>query len=176
MTNFEMVEKLREKANVTYEDAKRALEQCDWDILDAMVLLEREGKVRSGGIAYSTREDSTGQHTEQPPTGETFGEMCNRFFRWIGKIIGVGNRNSFVAARNGEDMVTIPITVLVLLLLVGFWILLPLMALGLFCGFRYRFSGPDLEKSAVRSVNDAMDKVGDMADQVKEEFKQKKDE
>ena len=46
MDHFEMVEKLRTKANVTYEEAKAALEASDWDILDALVLLESEGKVK----------------------------------------------------------------------------------------------------------------------------------
>lgn len=40
MDNFEKVEKLREKANVSYEEAKQALENCNWDILDAMIYLE----------------------------------------------------------------------------------------------------------------------------------------
>ena len=41
MTNYEMVELLRQKANVSYEEAKAALEASDWDLLDAIVLLER---------------------------------------------------------------------------------------------------------------------------------------
>ena len=57
MTNYEMVELLRSKANVTYEEAKAALEESNWDILDAMVLLERQGKVTDKGSAYSTAQD-----------------------------------------------------------------------------------------------------------------------
>ena len=45
MNEYEKVEKLREKANVSYEEAKAALEKCNWDLLDAIVLLEREGKI-----------------------------------------------------------------------------------------------------------------------------------
>ncbi|MDY5103377.1 MAG: UBA/TS-N domain protein, partial [Agathobacter sp.] len=41
MDNFEKVEKLKERANVTYEEAKQALEACDWDILEAMIYLEK---------------------------------------------------------------------------------------------------------------------------------------
>ena len=46
MDNFEKVEKLREHANVTYEEAKEALENSNWDILDAMIYLEKNGKTR----------------------------------------------------------------------------------------------------------------------------------
>ena len=44
MDNMEKVEKLRERANVTYEEAKAALEESSWDLLDAIVNLERQGK------------------------------------------------------------------------------------------------------------------------------------
>ena len=36
---FEKVEKLRERANVTYEEARDALNEANGDLLDAMVLL-----------------------------------------------------------------------------------------------------------------------------------------
>ena len=55
MTNYEMVELLRQKANVSYEEAKAALEASDWDLLDAIVLLEREGKVPENDARFSTR-------------------------------------------------------------------------------------------------------------------------
>ena len=45
MDHLEMVEKLREKANVTYDEARTALEVCNWDLLDALLLLENEGKL-----------------------------------------------------------------------------------------------------------------------------------
>ena len=55
MDNLEKVEKLRERANVSYEEAKEALENNDWDLLDAMVALEKEGKtVKPEQTAYST--------------------------------------------------------------------------------------------------------------------------
>ena len=42
MEQFEKVEKLREKTGVSYEDAKKALEEHDWDMLEAIVALENE--------------------------------------------------------------------------------------------------------------------------------------
>ena len=49
MEQLEKVEKLRQRANVTYEEAKQALEACNWDLLDAMVYLEKQGKVKEPG-------------------------------------------------------------------------------------------------------------------------------
>ena len=45
MENFEKVEKLREKTGVSYEDAKKVLEENNYDMLDAVIELERQGKV-----------------------------------------------------------------------------------------------------------------------------------
>ena len=57
MTNYEMVELLRQKANVSYEEAKAALEAANWDLLDAIVLLEREGKVPENDARFSTKAE-----------------------------------------------------------------------------------------------------------------------
>ena len=58
MDNLEKVEKLRERANVTYEEAKAALEENNWDLLDAMVALEKAGKTDSPRQEqYSTSYD-----------------------------------------------------------------------------------------------------------------------
>ena len=55
MEHYEMVENMRTKSNVTYEEAKAALEASDWDMLDALVMLESEGKV-NGVPEFTTKE------------------------------------------------------------------------------------------------------------------------
>ena len=41
MTQLEMVEKLREMANISFEEAKNTLERNNWDMLDAVIELEK---------------------------------------------------------------------------------------------------------------------------------------
>ena len=60
MEQLEKVEKLRERADVSYEEAKEALEACDWDLLDAMVWLEKRGKVKG-----PSKESFTTSYEEQ---------------------------------------------------------------------------------------------------------------
>jgi hypothetical protein len=48
-----------------------------------------------------------------------------------------------------------PVLVLALLLITCFWISIPLLAAGLFLGCRYRFRGPELEKTGMNHVMDA---------------------
>ena len=45
MDEFEKVEKLRQRANVSYEEAKEALDKSQGDLLDAMIYLEGQGKI-----------------------------------------------------------------------------------------------------------------------------------
>ena len=55
---LEQVERLREKADVSYEQAKAALEEAGGSLLDALILLERQGRVNPGAgrsARYSTR-------------------------------------------------------------------------------------------------------------------------
>ena len=71
MDHLEMVEKLREKANVSYEEATQALEACDWDLLDALLMLESKGRLQEmESEAYSTRQDADTRNENS--TGEAF--------------------------------------------------------------------------------------------------------
>jgi hypothetical protein len=63
---------------------------------------------------------------------------------------------------------TVPVTVLVVLLIFTFWITVPLIIIGLFLGYRYSFAGPDLGKE---SVNQALDSVAQAAENIKREVK-----
>ena len=47
MDKMEKVELLRAKTNVSYEEARNVLEETGWDLLDAIILLERRGMIRN---------------------------------------------------------------------------------------------------------------------------------
>ena len=176
--NLELVEKLVEKTGLSYTEAKIALEKADWDILEALISLEAQGKT-VGSARYSTKSEGSAdreEHSEsagkkekgKSAAGEEFKKNSVSFFKWLGMVFDKGNTNSIEMYRNGERKVGMPVTVFVLLLLFGFWFIIPLMIVGLFFGCRYRFSGPDLGKD---SVNEAMGKATDYADSIKQEFK-----
>ena len=172
MDQFEKVEKLREKANVSYEEAKQALEANDWDILDAMVYLEKLGKVNGPKTtSYTTNDEdneSTQNSTSYSSNDTSFGEIIGKFFAWCGKVIHKGNENSFQIERSNEKPVFIPVTVFVLLGLIFFWVVFPLLVVGLFFGFKYSFRGPDVDR---KPVNDFMDKASETAENIKGDFK-----
>ena len=185
MSTIEQVEKLKEKANVTYEEAKAALEAASGDMLDAIIYLEKQGKVnapKQGGSfttsASASAKDEASQgkkeKKENYQDGETFSSLVGRFLRWCRKVIYKGNVHMFEVRRQGEVMVSIPLTVLALLLLFAFWIVVPLIVVGLFFGCRYFFRGPDLEKTGLNKVMDAAAEAAEtIKKEVQEDFKEK---
>jgi hypothetical protein len=50
----EKIERLAASAGVEYETARSALLEADGDLIDAVLLLERQGKVKRRGIRYNT--------------------------------------------------------------------------------------------------------------------------
>lgn len=180
MTNLEKVEKIREKTNITYEEAKAALESCDWDILDAILKLEAEGKIKDApsGADSSANQTAASEETDIPQKiVESYQSHQNeqqkeqgsweKIRGWIKKIFRKSCDNKFVVRKHGEQMMEIPVLLLVILLLFSVWTILIVLAIGLFFGFSYSFAGPDLGK---QEINDAMAKANDVADDIKSEF------
>ena len=167
MTNLEMVELLRDKAGITYEEAKEVLEQTNWDPLEAVLLLEKQGRTPPGGGAYSTedaREESQ-PHARKGHKGAK--RAANRLGRTIHKLVHAGNANHFVITRRGDELLSLPVTAFALILVFTFWFSLIALVIGLFCGLRYSFRGPNLGK---QSINDVIDRAADMADSVREDL------
>lgn len=165
MTHYEMAEKLSEKMGVTLEKATEALEACDWELLDAALMLEKEiGQTQQEAWTScdtTTEENNPGQAARERRRGvvEGLGTMIRDLFN-------LGNRNRFEVRRDDKLLLEVPVTVLVLLLIFAFWVCIPLLVIGLFAGCRYTFSGAELGRD---SVNQAMDKAAEMAERVKEE-------
>lgn len=183
MVTLEQVEELRRRANISYEEAKAALEETNGDILEAIVNLEKHNRIQApkGGGYYNSRntqqderkncQDKNFKRESGKTNNASFGELTGRFFRWCGEIIDKGNKNSFEVIKGEVKVMTIPVTLLALLLLFMFWFTIPLIVVGLFFGYRYMFSGPDLGKE---NVNRAMDSVAAVAENLKKEVKGEK--
>lgn len=176
MDNFEKVEKLRERANVTYEEAKEALEKSNNDILDAMIYLERNGKVSEPKTTQYTTQAEKVNALEatmcQEDEKECFKDKMKSFGEWCMKWIEKGNKNYFHVRRNGEEVFSLPVTILVVLCLFAFWCVVPLLIVGLFFSFRYSFEGPNMHIVDI-DINKAMDGAADVAENIKNEFANK---
>lgn len=181
MDHFEMTEKLREKVNVSYEEAKAALEANDWDLLESIIYLENHGKQTyarpAGAEAPSGREQAA--QAEQQYRARAQERRMEREKQVSGVLQGIigfctkllekGNRNALEIYRHGRLLLSVPLTILVLTLLFGFWFVIPALVLGLFFGLRYRFAGQDISPM----VNNAMDSVANRAEEFKENLQKK---
>lgn len=170
MDNFEKVEKLRERANVSYEEAKQALENSNWDILDAMIYLEKNGKTRAPeSSSYTTQSEKKKFERYEEPKESGFKDNMRRFGKWCRSVIDKGNTNYFCVEQEGHEAFRLPVTVLVILLILAFWVVLPLLIIGLFFNMRYSFQGPDMHAVDI-DINKAMDTVADAANNIKNDF------
>ncbi len=156
MDHIEMVENLRTKASVTREEAKAALEASDWDMLDALVLLENEGKTGKTVPEYTTKEKASPRQSSRG--GDIKGNL-SRLGAWIRKMIALGNKNQFVINRKGDELAAVPITVTALLTILVWPFSLIMLFAGFFLGARYAFRGPDVNAA----INDFVNKTQDQA-------------
>ncbi len=183
MEMLDKVELVREKTGVSYQDAKDALEACEYDVLDAIIWLENNGKADAQTASYETSDTSATQVSsaemkeaqeeyERTSKRSRFGETWSRFCQQITKILRSSVEMTFVAERNGSRIVALPVLVMVCGLL--FWgATIWLLILGLFFGFRYHIEGA---QPVTINVNDAMNKAADAAENLKKDFKKDKTE
>jgi len=180
--NIEQVDKLKERANVSYADAKQALEECNGDLLESVIYLEKQGKVQEGSVgSYDSRSEEqasassgTGggaggqkqksQQRQYQKQGESFGDVMRKIWSFLKRLIHKCNINHFEVYREGRCVLSVPVTLLVLCLLFFFYITLPVLIIALFFGCSYKFRGPDLGKD---NINEVMDGAANAAETLK---------
>lgn len=168
MDNFEKVEKIVEKTGVSYEEAKAALEANGYDLLDAVISLEKQGKVKNGSGYYSTDSKKRGlvkadHFGDASQKNDDDGEKSGGFKEFIKTLC----EKKFIVSKKNTDVFEIPVIVLIILSIVAFWAAIPLLIIGLFCDFSYRFSGTG--KINV-DVNDFCNKAKNAVSDIKKDF------
>ena len=173
MNDFEKTEKLVEKAGVSYTDAKRALDEANGDILDAMIILEKEGKVQSPkSSTYSTKYEEQSQYVSVPKQVERQRmedeeSTGTKVKRGISKIWHFLSSNYLsIKKKNGELVANLPLWGAALLLILGWSVILVLVVISLFFGFTYSFKG----EADLGIANKAMNTASAAAEKVKEEY------
>ena len=196
MATLEMVEKLRERADVTFDEAKTALDQSDNDLLEALIYLEKNGKATPpnyGGF-YSSQyneepydrknrfyyqQDSRskrGRHKKKNKYNQyqeqEHNQNVSNFFKKLGAFLGkalyIGNRTTIEVLRNGQLIFGLPLTILVIFLAFFFQYIFLAVVISLFCGVRYRVNGDAFNNEPINSV---MDSAANAAESLKDNIK-----
>ena len=171
MDQMEKVDRLRERANVTYEEAKAALEANNRDLLDTMVALEKEGKtIPPQQSDYSTsyeqqehyirvQDKVEEQQNSAPKVGRSIRDGIRRFWR-------ICVDNAFCIKRDGQLVFQLPLIVLLLIVLFSWHVSVPVLLIAMLFRFRYSIEGKD----DLDRVNDLMESAGNAADGIREGF------
>ena len=150
---LEQVERLREKADVSYGQAKAALEYSGGNLLDALIYLEEQGVIpRPEDAYYSTKNEAPPPPPQELPVLQVKPEAkqakqkkhkrrgVRHLLHWLRRIL-----------LDNE---------------------LEIWRLGLFLGFRYQIAGPDLENDTINGMMDsAASTAADVGRQVMDELK-----
>lgn len=178
MDKLQLVDKLRNKTNITYEEAKSALERNDWDILEAVLYLENSGRVKRPSVSIFYTNEYKEEHKEEQSElnlnkvkEDNHYKDNNRFagvFEAVCKAIDTCN-NIFIEIKGKNNFFfKIPLTVLIVLFIFAFWIIIPLIIVGLFFEIEFSVSA---KKVNTDKVNKVLIEISKNVQLVKEKFK-----
>ena len=178
MDRLNLVEKLRTKTGITYEDAKMVLGINNWDILDAILDLERQGKIKGPSVSiFYTNEYN--ENYEEENTQSNFEEVkkdsnyksnstFEGIFEVICKAIDICN-NIFIEIKGKNNFfLKFPLTVVIVFLIFGFWLLIPVAVIGLFLDVEFFVES---KKINTDKVNDILSKISKEVQNIKSKGK-----
>ena len=171
MDKLAMIDTLRERADISYEEAKEVLEQAGDDLLEAILLLEQQGKLKKdAGPEHSgaSSEETSGSEadTEKTVPDEKDGSCAGSLGKTLKSAFRFVLHTSFHIRRRGREIAAMPTWVLAVLMPPFWGFIVPSMLIALFFEFRYSFSG----KADVNAANEWFEKAGSFAEGVENGF------
>ena len=85
--SLEKIDIIRERTEVTYTEAKEALEECDGNVVDALIFIENKQKVSKEDL-YTTKDE---------------------FFKWIKDVVNKGNVTRIRIKKDNKVLTDIPV-------------------------------------------------------------------
>lgn len=121
MDKNDMVKKLCEKSGISEDDARDALERGGWDMLDALKLLEDEGKIKPLTASMTTVDDEGAyEHVDaeiskaQKKSRDENREKLNSVLEKLKEIIRKSVENSLIVRRKGREVLSVPVIIVVI--------------------------------------------------------------
>ena len=132
--NLEQIDELRKRANVSYEDAKNALELSQGSLIEALVYLEKQNKIKP----------------EEKPSSE------NQFFKKVKKLIKKGNETKLIVKKDDTVVLNICVTLAVIVTIVVPPIVITALILALVTNHKIRIQKKNSEDLEVNKIFDKM--------------------
>lgn len=136
MEQLEMVEKLHVKAGVTYDEARDALVRAEWDMLEAVRILEQEGRIAPLSSSMTTFEENT-KYEEVRATADPGRKSSGKFWDKVCEVFAMLCTREFQVARRGEVIVRLPLIVAIVIFFGMFKVTVAALFVGLFCDCKY---------------------------------------
>ncbi len=137
---IELIDELKKRANVSFEDSKEALEKFDGNLVEALVYLEKNNKIKPNNI---------------------YGD--NRFLDKVKALIRKGNNTRFIISKKEKTVLDLSVTTSVIIGAFTFHISAIALVIGLLTGYRFRFeknTGEDIKANVVlNKMHDGVDNL-----------------
>ncbi len=130
--SLEKIDMLMERANISYKEAKEALEQHDGDMVEALISLEASNKTAYAKpgqrpVKNMPRYDGHARRNGKPD---------NDFFEDVRKFFAKMHKTSFVIGNKSKRVLDIPLTIAALLILFTMPVSMFLLILPYLFGFK----------------------------------------
>lgn len=150
---LELIEMVRERANVSYEEARDALENCNNDVVEALIYLEKQNKIKA------------------PPKDHNCG---SGFGSSVKKAVRTCNETRLQISKNEQNIVDLPVTIGIITTVA----VPPLTVVGLlaalFTGHKIRLERPGHEEFKInKTLDDISSTAAKVSDQVVDAFSKK---
>lgn len=150
MINLSLIDKLQKQANVSFEDAREALEMTEWDVLDAYVWLQARGKIdslptESEPKENEKKEEEKNMESNQNTVNTAAQEEDIGFF---GNLLRMLRENRLVARASRGRVWSISLLGLAFVLLFFRKFFFVALIISLVLQVKYSIEGPDAKKKA----------------------------
>lgn len=153
--NLEYIDELRKRANVSYEDAKAALERFDGSMVDALIYLEKNQKLRAWGRGHHEHDHHHGHHWGG-----------GDFFKQVKEVWKKGNSIRLIVSKQEKALMNVPLAIALLVAVCTAKFSIAILMLSLILGCRYRIQNSAHEAK----INETLDKVHEQVDVFKKKF------
>ena len=146
---LEKIDLLRKRADVSYQEAKQALEETDGTVVEALAYLEEKERIRP----------------EKESCGRSFWNNTKSVYRKSSSI-------RFVISRDGQVLLNVGVPLALLVSVIAMPLAVTLLVLALLTGCKIRFVGTKEDETGISdSLNKAASKAEDLAEKLVSEIK-----
>ncbi|MFA9398385.1 MAG: DUF4342 domain-containing protein [Clostridiaceae bacterium] len=148
--DLNLVDTLRERANVSYEEAVDALEKNNNDLVGALIYLEKINKIKDN-------------HQETKERNNIWDKIKN--------IINKGNKSKFIILKNDTTVLSIPLTLAVIITIFAPYITLLALLIAIITNHKIKIKKDNGEDSKANAVMDNVsNSINNVTCKIKEEF------